>query len=199
MPRPSRICAPGIPLHIVQRGNNREKCFLERRDFLRYLGFLANSKKKYGARLHAYALMTNHVHLLITPNFENSASRLMQNVGSAYVQSFNRIHSRTGTLWEGRFRSFPISSEEYLLACYRYIELNPVQAGIVQSPDEYPWSSYRANALGAANKLLDPSESWLSLGQNTVMRCQTYRKLFDTAVDDLILEEMRVRAGSDPG
>jgi len=151
MPRPARICVPGIPLHIVQRGNDRQECFRQRGDYLRYLGCLAKSAKQYDARVHAYVLMTNHVHLLITPSHDYSASRMMQNLGRSYVLAFNRIHGRTGTLWEGRFRSFPVTTENYLFACYRYIELNPVWAGIAKSPEEYPWTqSYSPERSGSA-------------------------------------------------
>ena len=165
MPKPPRICIPGIPLHIVQRGNDRQDCFRQRGDYLRYLGFLAKSAQKYEARVHAYVLMTNHVHLLMTPGHKDSASKMMQNLGRCYVLAFNRIHERTGTLWEGRFRSYPVATENYLFACYRYIELNPVRAGMVESPEEYPWSSFRTNALGAPNAIVPPSAEWIGLGQ----------------------------------
>jgi len=109
--------------------------------------------------------MTNHVHLLMTPGHKDSASKMMQNLGRCYVLAFNRIHERTGTLWEGRFRSYPVATENYLFACYRYIELNPVRAGMVESPEEYPWSSFRTNALGAPNAIVQPSAEWIGLGQ----------------------------------
>jgi putative transposase len=201
MPRPARICVPGIPLHIVQRGHNRQKCFRKRSDYLRYLGFLAESAKQYEAQVHAYVLMTNHVHLLVTPCQDYSASRMMQHLGRRYVQAFNRVYERTGTLWEGRFRSFPVSTEGYLFACYRYIELNPVRAGITESPDEYPWSSYRTNALGAPNAVVQPREEWLDLGQTATERCEHYQQLFNTALDEGMIAEIRasIRSGSEPG
>jgi len=201
MPRPTRSCVPGIPLHIVQRGNNRQKCFRQRGDYLRYLGYLAKSAEKYGARIHSYVLMTNHVHLLITPDHDFSAPRMMQHLGRSYVQAFNRIHERTGTLWEGRYRSFPISTDNYLFACYRYIELNPVRAGIAKSPDEYPWSSYRANALGAPNAIIQPREEWLNLGRTADERCESYQQLFSSILDESMLAEIRasIKSGSEPG
>ena len=201
MPRPARICVPGIPLHIVQRGNDRQKCFRQRGDYLRYLGYLAKSAKQYGAQVHAYVLMTNHVHLLITPIHDYSASRMMQSLGRSYVLAFNRVHERTGTLWEGRFRSFPVTTENYLFACYRYIELNPVRAGIAQSPEEYPWSSYRTNALGAPNAVVQPREEWIGLAHTAKMRCERYQRLFDTVLDECVLAEIRasIKSGSEPG
>jgi len=201
MPRPTRICVPGIPLHIVQRGNDRQECFRQRGDFLRYLGDLAKSAKQYEAQVHAYVLMTNHVHLLMTPGQDYSASKMMQHLGRRYVQAFNRIHERTGTLWEGRFRSFPVTTERYLFACYRYIELNPVWAGIARSPDEYPWSSYRTNALGSPNAIVQPRKEWLDLGHTTKERCQCYQQLFQTELDESVLAEIRasIKSGSEPG
>ena len=201
MPRPARICVPGIPLHIVQRGHNRQKCFRKRADYLRYLGYLANSAKRYEIQVHAYALMTNHIHILITPGHNLSASRFMQYLGRCYVQAFNRIYERSGTLWEGRFRSFPVGTENYLFACYRYIELNSVLAGIVDSPDQYPWSSYRTNALGAPNIIIQPREEWLGLGQTKDVRCARYQHLFSTPLEESELAEIRasIKSGSEPG
>ena len=201
MPRPARICVPGIPLHIVQRGNDRQNCFRQRGDYLRYLGCLARSAEQYDAQVHAFVLMTNHVHLLVTPSHNYSASRMMQNLGRSYVLAFNRIHERTGTLWEGRFRSFPVTTENYLFACYRYIELNPVRAGITKSPDEYPWSSYRTNALGAPNAVVQPREEWTDLGHTAKERCERYRQLFNTVLDEYVIAEIRasIKSGSEPG
>lgn len=200
MPRPARICVPGIPLHIVQRGNDRQKCFRQRADYLRYLGCLTKSAKKYEAQIHAYVLMTNHVHLLMTPAHDFSASRMMQNLGSSYVLAFNRTYERTGTLWEGRFRSFPVTTENYLFACYRYIELNPVRAGITKLPQEYPWSSFRTNALGAPNAVVQPRKEWLDLGHTTDERCRNYQQLFQTGLEEFELAEIRasIKSGSEP-
>lgn len=201
MPRPARICVPGIPLHIVQRGHNRQVCFVQRGDYLRYLGCLGKAAEKYKAQVHAYVLMTNHIHLLITPGHDYSASRTMQLIGRSYVQAFNRIHERSGTLWEGRFRSFPVTTENYLFACYRYIELNPVRAGIVAKPDDYPWSSYRTNALCAGNSIVKPREEWLNLGRNADQRRKRYQQLFDIDLDEQVLAEIRasIKSGSEPG
>lgn len=134
---------PSIPAHIVQRGNNREACFFCEEDYLYYKELLAEGMYRYGAILHAYCLMTNHVHLLMTPKLEDSVSRVMQHVGRQYVQYINKNYRRSGTLWEGRHKGSLVDVENYLMSCYRYIELNPVAAGMVKMPDEYRWSSYR--------------------------------------------------------
>jgi putative transposase len=141
--------------------------------------------------VHAYALMMNHVHLLVTPSCEKGVSKMMQFLGRSYVLSFNRIHRRSGTLWEGRFRSSCIADDRYLFACYRYIEMNPVNAGIVSTPDEYAWSSYRANALGVPNAVVKPSKSWIALGEDDVIRRQAYRRMFDLPEDATLVAEIR--------
>jgi len=178
MPRPPRTAPSGVPLHIVQRGNNKKPCFLGSPDYCNYLRALATSSKRYEVDIHAYALMTNHVHLLATPRENMSASRMVQQLGREYVQEFNRVHSRSGTLWEGRYRSSPILTDRYLLACYRYIELNPVNAGMVDSPELYRWSSYKTNALGKPNCLIQPHSTWLALGHCDQDRRMAYRHLF---------------------
>jgi putative transposase len=180
-------------MHIVQRGNNRQACFYQQGDYRNYLNILRKAAKRYEARIHAYVLMTNHVHVLITPEQNFSASRMMQYLGRSYVLLFNRIHERTGTLWEGRFRSCLIETEAHLLACYRYIELNPVRAGLVASPDQYRWSSYWSNALGVQSDLLQPRQEWIELGTDRKMRCDRYRRLFGTLTDDEVFSELRVR------
>ncbi len=122
--------------------------------------------------------MTNHVHILATPDADWGASRMMQQLGRKYVSYFNKVHSRTGTLWEGRFRASMIESLRYLFACYRYIELNPVRAGLVSSPEEYEWSSYRCNALGRCNDLVKPHRAYVALDGEPPARCNSYRRLF---------------------
>lgn len=156
MPRKTRMYLPGVPVHIVQRGNNREACFFCDDDYLYYKELLAEGLKRYGGELHAYCLMTNHVHLLISPVAEDSIPRIVQHLGRQYVQYINKYYRRSGTLWEGRYKSSLIDEENYLLTCSRYIELNPVAAGMVKTPDEYRWSSYRANAWGKHDALVVP-------------------------------------------
>jgi putative transposase len=148
MPRRARLSLPGIPWHIIQRGNNRAACFHAEEDYRLYLDYLKEFSAKFDCAVHAYVLMTNHVHLLLTPEHIDSAALLMKHLGQRYVQYVNRTYKRSGTLWEGRFRSCLTQSEQYVLACHRYIELNPVRAGMVKKPQDYPWSSYSANALG---------------------------------------------------
>ena len=148
MARLQRIVVPGQALHIVQRGNNRQAVFFAEEDYLFYLDSLGRAAENTGCQIHAYVLMSNHVHLLVTPQSEEGPSRLMQSVGRSYVRYVNAAYRRSGTLWEGRFKSALIDSERYLLVCSRYIELNPVRARMVERPDDYRWSSYRANALG---------------------------------------------------
>ncbi len=128
MPRRARLAIAGIPWHIIQRGNNRSACFYDDVDYRKYLDLLEEQAHKHGCLVHAYALMTNHVHLLVTPERKDSAALMMKNLGQRYVQYINRTYCRSGTLWEGRFRSCLAQSEAYVLACYRYIELNPVRA-----------------------------------------------------------------------
>ena len=146
MPRKPRFNIVGIPQHVIQRGNNREPCFYSEQDYQRYLKDLSDSAKKHDCRIHAYVLMTNHVHLLVTPMVEHGISNMMQALGRRYVYYINKNYQRSGTLWEGRYKASLIDSERYLLTCMRYIELNPVRAKMVEHPGEYPWSSYQANA-----------------------------------------------------
>lgn len=145
MPRQPRLILPEVAVHIIQRGNNRGACFHADSDYLVYLLHLRELSSKFDCSVHAYCLMPNHVHLLLTPGSPDSCTGLMRDLGQRYVQYFNRRHRRSGTLWEGRFRSCVAESARYVLACYRYIELNPVRAGLVSDPRAYPWSSFRAN------------------------------------------------------
>ncbi|MDR2000174.1 MAG: transposase [Zoogloeaceae bacterium] len=181
----------GIPQHIVQRGINREPCFFADEDYQCYLHWLWKSAADWHCGIHAYVLMTNHVHLLVTPECENSIEKLMQSIGRRYVQYINRQYKRTGTLWEGRYKSSLIQAEDYLLACMRYIELNPVRAGMVEDPVNYPWSSYRANGLGKPSEHLAPHLLYLALGQDTEGRASSYRKLFRPQLDDEAIADIR--------
>lgn len=171
-------------MHIVQRGNNRQHCFHVTRDYEVYLRWLEGSAKRYGVDVHAYVLMTNHVHLLVTPPSDSAPSRMMQQLGRKYVPYFNTRYQRSGTLWEGRFRSSLIETDHYLLGCYRYIELNPVRARMVSSPSSYQWSSYRTNAFGKPSPLITSHEVWDSLGNDPKERQENYRRLFDEKVDE---------------
>ena len=156
MARLPRIVVPGQALHLIQRGNNRQPIFFSPDDYIKYLETLSQSAVRQCCSIHAYVLMTNHIHLLVTPDTEDGISLMMQDIGRNYVRYINQTYRRSGTLWEGRFKSALIDSERYLLTCSRYIELNPVRAGMVRVPEEYRWSSYHCNALGKLNPLIKP-------------------------------------------
>jgi putative transposase len=165
MPRRGRIMLAGIPVHVRQRGNNRSACFVTDEDRKFYLFQLGRGLGRYGCELHAYCLMTNHVHLLLTPKRAESCALLMKHMGQLHSQYFNKLYARTGSLWEGRFRSCLVQSEDYLLRCYCYVDLNPVHAGMVRHPADYAWSSYRENATsGPSSGLLTPHPEYLRLG-----------------------------------
>jgi len=191
MPRRARIAVPGIPWHIIQRGNNRSACFYTEEDYRRYLDTLSDMSTRYDCQIHAYVLMTNHVHLLLTPARKDSASLLMKHLGQRYVQYVNRQYRRSGTLWEGRFRSCLAQRDEYVLTCYRYIELNPLRAGMVAHPRDYRWSSYRCNAEGKANLLIKSHDEYERLGMTMVERRAAYRELFSAHIDPEQLAEIR--------
>ncbi len=191
MPRGPRLVVPGVALHIVQRGHDRRDCFHHETDYLVYLSHLRDLAIKTECLLHAYCLMTNHVHLLLTPSTPQSCARLMRNIGQGYVQYFNRRYKRSGTLWEGRFRSCLVESAQYVIACYRYIERNPVRAGMVPSASAYPWSSHGGNAGLASNKLLAPHPEYLALASEEVSRRNAYRQLFVVDDDPAFLRAIR--------
>ena len=191
MPRPHRIQLAGIPQHIVQRGIDRQAVFFRDSDREIYLEALAESAAWYGLAVHAYCLMTNHVHLLVTPRVDDALSRAMRRLGSRYVAYINRQHGRSGTLWDGRFRACLVNSESHFLVCQRYIELNPVRAGLVRGPADYPWSSLECNGLGGAKRMLTPHAAYLQLGDSVEQRCMAYRNLFSEGLDDVLLNQVR--------
>ena len=194
MPRRARIRFADVPLHIVQRGNNRAACFFNEKDYRFYLYQLEALARRFECSVHAYALMTNHVHLLLTPRGLEGASLLMKHLGQRYVQYVNRAYARSGTLWEGRFKSGLVQSHRYFLLCQRYIELNPVRAGMAMQPDEYPWSSYRANGGLSPSSFVVPHECYLALGESPSQRVAAYRELFRIAINDKELGEIRSAA-----
>jgi putative transposase len=191
MPRHARIAVAGIPWHIIQRGNNRTACFYTEADHHFYLRTLEEQSQECHCDVHAYVLMTNHVHLLITPRERDSTATLMKHLGQRYAQYVNRTYQRTGTLWEGRFRSCLAQHSGYLLTCQRYIELNPVRANMVADPAGYPWSSYRSNALGEPNPVLTPHPDYIALGACDSDRRRQYRRLFDSRLDEQAVAEIR--------
>jgi len=163
MPRKPRMYLAGVPCHVVQRGNNRDACFFTDDDYRFYLDVLADACRRYRVDVHAYVLMTNHVHLLLTPRAVDGVSRVMQSLGRRYVQYVNRTYRRCGTLWESRYKASLVDADRYLMALYRYIELNPVAAGMQSHPGDYPWSSFRCNAWGRLNHLICPHSLFLGL------------------------------------
>ena len=183
MPRRPRLELPGVPLHVTHRGVNRAATFLDDEDFAHYRRHLGDALAARGFALHAYVLMTNHVHLLLTPPAPGLLSAAMRQLDQHYVPVFNRRHRRTGTLWEGRFKSCLVDSERYLFAVHRYIELNPVRAGMVTDPGQYRWSSYRANGLGQPDARLTPHLLYLAQGRGADERVQAYRALFRPHLD----------------
>ena len=178
MPRPRRYFLPDVPVHIVQRGHSKSPTFLKPKDFQIYRKALMRAASKSGCQIHAYVLMTNHVHLLVTPPQADSIPRFMQSVGVNYVPYFNREYERSGSLWEGRFKSSMILEIEYFASVMRYIELNPVRAGMVGKPIDYQWSSYLANAYGEADSVISPHSIYLNMGLNENERCAAYRGIF---------------------
>ncbi len=190
MPRRARMYIPGLPYHVVQRGSNREACFIEPENYQFYLELWQQLSQRYGVDVHAYCLMTNHIHFLATPSRESSLSDTLKVVGSRYAYYINKKYQRTGTLWEGRHKASLVQQDRYLLVCYRYIELNPVRAGMVARPEEYKWSSYVSNAWG--------DESWITLhrgyielGGQPEERCYAYRSLFSTELSEQNLHFLR--------
>lgn len=191
MPRLPRIEIPGVPLHIVQRGNNRSACFFGDEDHGRYLQDLREQSLAHGVDVHAYVLVTNHVHLLATSPGHGAISRTMQSLGRRCVGYVNAAYRRTGTLWEGRFKSWVVQSREHVLECYRYIELNPLRAAMVDDPGKYRWSSYHANALGQHDRLVRPHAEYRDLHLDREGRLAAYRALVDEHLDPTALAEIR--------
>ena len=183
MPRKARILLPDTPHHIVQRGHNRSVVFVEDSDYQYYLNTLEEWKTKLGVRVHAYCLMTNHVHLVLRPGDDTSSiAQLMKRLAARQTRKVNRLEKRSGTLWESRYRSSPIDTDAYLLACTRYVELNPVRAGMVAAPLDYRWSSYAAKVGHVSRKLVDIDECYLALAADTNARRAAYQSLVNAGV-----------------
>jgi putative transposase len=191
MARRLRYILPGVAVHLIQRGVNRVACFRGESDYLVYLSQLRELCVKYGCTIHAYCLMTNHVHVLLTPSSAEACTMVMRDLGRRYVPYFNRRHDRSGTLWEGRFRSCIVESASYVLACYRYIELNPVRADMVDHPASYPWSSYAANSGARSDPSISPHAQFEALAPSSGKRHAAYRGLFDVEMDEPLLEAIR--------
>jgi len=196
MSRFPRPVFANVPLHIIQRGNNRNPCFFARNDFQSYLDFLLESKQRFSCRIHAYVLMPNHIHLLATPDDIGAAAAMLKWLSQKYVQHINRKYRRVGTLWQGRYRSCLVDSEHYFMVCQRYIELNPVRAGLCTHPAEYDWSSYRANAYGYADARVTPHASYLDLAAEPDERRLRYRSLCTEGIPDNMISQVRAATAS---
>ena len=190
MARLPRLNIPDIPQHVIQRGNNRSVCFFSEEDYSVYLDKLKEFSIKHKVAVHSYVLMPNHVHLLVTPSTDDGVSRLIQTLSSYYVRYINQTHNRTGSLWEGRYKSSLVDSDNYFLLVSRYIELNPVRAGMVDHPSEYPWNSYHKNAEGTPIKLITPHYCYQSLGETDKLRQENYKSLFDNHIPDYTMKEI---------
>ena len=191
---------PDIALHVVQRGNNRGDCFFRDADYAAYLGFLGFCGRHFDCSVHAYCLMTNHVHLLLTPHTPSACALFMKALGQSYAQYINKAAGRTGSLWEGRFHSCLVDSTHYVFVCHRYVELNPVRAGMVAFPGDYPWSSYVANAQGG-DGLVTPHAAYLGLAEQEHERRKIYREMFGSHLEERLVDEIRraTRSGSPLG
>jgi len=189
-----RYCLPGVAHHVTQRGNNRGPIFTRHADFRRFRFYLELASEEHECAIHAYVLMTNHVHLLITPTTVGAIGRFMQSVGRRYVPYYNWSQGRVGGLFQGRFRATPIDTDQYLFSCYRYIERNPVRAGIVQRPGDYPWSSYHGNALGKPDSLVTSHELYLALGPEPSTRRAAYLSIHGQELEESTLVAIRTTA-----
>lgn len=198
MPRPSRLVLPSVPLHVVQRGHNRQRCFHTADDFEAYRLWLHEAALDSACALHAYVLMSNHIHLLLSVESTEHLAGMMKRVAQKYAQYFNYRHHRSGTLWDGRYKSCFVPTEDYVLTCQRYIEMNPVRAGIVRFPGNYKWSSYRSNGEGRHDQLLTPHSVYLRLGLNDSDRRQAYLRLFREALTPQQLAEIRAALNATP-
>lgn len=191
MARLPRFHSADVPQHVIQRGNNRTLIFREPGDYDVCRNLLRQALEQHECALHAYVFMSNHLHLLVSSRAPTGISRAMQSLGRRYVRHFNDRYTRTGTLWEGRFRATVVQSQRYLLACARYIEENPVRAGMVETPLQYPWSSHGANAFGRADPLVTAHPLQLAWGMEAGDRYEAYRRLFHTQADPTITQSIR--------
>ena len=191
MPRRHRLQIPGTPHHVIQRGVNRVDIFRTPSDYECFLRIFRTAAAAHETDVHTYVLMTNHIHFIVTPRVEGALSKTMKKVGQTYVRYFNRRYERTGGLFDGRYRSLAIDSESYWFTCMRYVELNPVRAGMAARPEEYRWSSYRFHALGECDDLIVPHRLYVALGNTTSMRQQCWRAICGEALAEEQLAEMR--------
>jgi putative transposase len=185
MPRNPGFIIPGVPVHVVQRGRCKDPVFYDEADYQNYLKWLKEAAERYRCQIHAYVLMTNHIHLLAIPSEQSGITRLMQYVWRHYVPYINRTYGGSGSIWEGRYKASLVQEETYLLACMRYIELNPVRANMVKQPGQYRWSSFHRNGLGQNDDLIDAHSLYLSLGKTDQERQTAYKALFKLSIEDI--------------
>jgi len=198
MARKPRFTLPGVPQHVIQRGHNREPCFYTEQDYIRYLADLREAAERNQVAIHAYVLMTNHVHLLVTPAYTHGITHMMQDTGRKYVRYINSNYKRSGSLWEGRYKASLVDSEAYLLTCMRDIELNPVRAGMVSHPGEYRWSSYHSNAGHEKDSIIDLHPIYKRLGLDDEQRQYAYRDLFGNSLSNAELHDIREALNQEP-
>ncbi len=191
MARMNRFAPVDVPIHLVQRGLKKQQTFRSENDFFAYLNWLKDYADKYQVDIHAWVLMPNHVHVLCTPTVEGGVSQMMQSLGRQYVKYFNKLYNRSGSLWEGRYRSCIVQADYYLLEVHKYIELNPVRAKITMTPDEYLWSSYHANAHNKTKNICKPHQEYLKLGRSEKVRAKQYCRLFEQKQYQEIITEIR--------
>jgi putative transposase len=191
VPRRHRLVLPGAPLHVIQRGHDRQPCFLVDDDYRKFLNWLELHSRATQAKVHAYVLMTNHVHLLLSVIDVKSLACLMKSTTQDYSQYFNHRYRRCGAVWQGRYKSCVVQTEEYFLACQRYIELNPVRAGMVDYPGNYRWSSYRCNAEGRDDRIVTPHQLYRRLGMAPAARRQAYLGMFREKMTELAIGRIR--------
>ena len=191
MPRRLRSCPAGIPVHVVQRGNNHQICFTTDRDMRVYAKHLAEGANKFEVAVNGWVFMTNHVHLLLTPSTDHGISRLMQFLGRKYVRYFNRSYSRSGTLYEGRFKSSLVEADAYFLNCLCYIESNPIRAGMTSDPGDYQWSSYHCHAFGKSHAMWSPHPVYLGLARTPEKRCSAYRRFVGAGMDSTLADRIQ--------
>ena len=197
MARPRRFRIANVSHHVIQRGNNRGDVFCRHEDFTRVLDVLQDAASRHGVDVHAYVLMTNHFHLLVTPRTPTGLERMMHSVGFRYAQYFNISYQRTGALFEGRYRSTIVDSDLYWYSCMRYVELNPVRAGMVTDPASYRWSSHKATAFGAPDPLIVHHPMYMELGSDAAARQRCWRHMCSEEMPADHLEQIRaaVHAG----
>ena len=192
MPRQARIVVANTAHHIIQRGHNRQVIFASDADYNYYIDNLIDFKREFSCKIYAYCLMTNHVHLVVDPGDNpESISLLMKRVAGRQTRYINKIEKRSGSLWEGRFKSSVVSTQEYLVSCCRYVELNPLRAGLVENPGDYKWSSCSCKVKGTRNKLVDFDSQYFALGSSASERQSAYKEYLLETIPEYEIELIR--------